>query len=356
MSSTNYPSTRKPLLFIVAGLIVFSLYLYYFVGIGDLLEALKNVNAGDYVFFYFLAICSTLLGLFFWAASWKTVLKILSVNLKMTKAFLFFWSGYFLDLLVPSETIGGEITRLYLTHHETQRDLGSIAASAIVNRLLEYLIVAVGLSTSVVILFLNYSLPNLVSGFMILVLVGTLIYLIILLFLALNKRAAEIIAFIGIKLLRILRLKKSAATEENTKASLEIFYDGFRTFRQNPKWLVIPIVFQLSWFFFNYMVYVLVFDALGYQGVSFSFLIVVYFIASSIQGATASLSVGSLDIILSQIFVLFGLSVAESGVAVVVLRSVTFWFPLLFGYVVAQVVGARTIFRAESRKKLSLSN
>jgi len=164
--------------------------------------------------------------------------------------------------------------------------LALIAASAIVNRLLEYLIVAVGLSTSVAILFLSYSVPTLISGFMVLVLIGTLIYLTILLFLALSKRAAEIITSTGRRLMRTLRLRKSisSATEENSKASLETFYDGFKTFRQNPKWLVIPIFFQLSWFFFNYLAYVLVFDALGYAGISFGFLIVVYFIASAFKG------------------------------------------------------------------------
>jgi len=341
------------LLFIIAGLIVFSIYLYYFVGVGDLLKALERVDTGEYLLFYFLAIGSSMLALFFWAASWRTILQTLSVKLKMTKAFLFFWSGYFLDLLVPSQTIAGEITRLYLTHNETKQDLGAIAASAVVNRIVEYIIVSVGLFSSVTVLFLNYSVPSIISGFMVLVLIGTFIYLGILLSLVLSKRAAEVIASIGIRLLRILRLRKasSSATVENTKASLGVFYEGFRSFRQNPKQLVRPIVYQLLWFVLNYLVYVFVFNALGFRDISLGFLIVTYFIASSIQGATASFSVGSLDIILTQIFVLFGLSMAESGVAGVVLRSVTFWFPLLFGYVIAQVVGARSIFRAEARKR-----
>ncbi len=345
MVAAKYSSNRKSLLFIVVGLIAFGLYLYYFVGIQELFDVLRTLNTGKYVFFYALAIACGMLALFFWTASWKTVLQMFSVRLKMGRAFLYFWVGYFFDLLFPSGTIASEVTRLYLIHNETKQDLGAIAASAIINRIVEYLMTAIGLTSSVIIALLLLSLPPLISDFLLLVLRGTLVYLTILLSLALKKKSAEFIVSIGLKLMQFLHLRrsKSAETAENTKKSLELFYQAFQTVRKSPRKLVRPFVYQLSYLTLSILVYVAVFEALGFRNISIGFLIIVYFIASSIQGATASFSVGSLDIILATVFNFNGMTPADSGIAVVVLRSVTYWIPLLIGYTVAQLVGARNI-------------
>ncbi len=266
---------------------------------------------------------------------------------------MIFWVGYFFDLIIPSETIGSELTRLYLVHNETRGAFPSIAASAIANRIVEYSIVATGLSISVAVILSTGALPPIVSGFLTLVLVGVLVYLAILLFLALEKRAAAIIVSIGFKLLRFLRLKKyqSADAEERARKSLNTFYGCFQTFRENPKTLVKPLIFQLFSFLFNLAVYILAFTALGIYNLSFGFFVLTFFIASSIQGATASLSVGSLDIILLTVFTLYGVISALSGVAVIVLRSVTYWFPLLLSYALVQVYGLSKVRKIRSNEK-----
>jgi uncharacterized protein (TIRG00374 family) len=328
----------------VAGLIAFGLYLYFFVGIDELFLSLQKINTTEYLFFFSLAIASMVLALFCWAASWKTILRTLSVNLNIKKSFTIFMVGYFLDLVIPSETIGSELTRLYLVHHETQGDLGAIAASAVTNRIVEYSIVAVGLSSSVLVLISSGNVPSLVSGFLYLVLVGVLVYLTILLFLALKERAAEVIVSIGLRLLRFLRLRRYSSTNtDRSKASLVVFYNGFKTFRQNPEKLAKPLILQLFSFLFNIAVYVLVFEALGIQNLSLGFFVLAFFIASAIQGATASLSVGSLDIILVTVFILYGIPPAISGIAVIMLRTVTYWFPLLASYAMIQVYGVQNI-------------
>lgn len=335
------------------GLIVFVLYLYYFVGINDIIYTLERVNTGQYLLFFSLAFGSMLLAFFFWTAAWRTMLQTLSINLSIRKAFMIFWVGYFFDLIIPSQTIGSEVTRLYLVRNETKGNLASIAASAIANRIVEYSIVATGLFISVAAILSTGALPSIVSGFLTLVLIGVLVYLAILLFLAFEKRAAAIIVSIGFKLLRFLRLKKYQSTdaEENTRKSLNTFYGCFGTFRKNPRTLVKPFIFQLLSFLFNLAVYILAFMALGIYNLSFGFFVLTFFIASSIQGATASLSVGSLDIILLTVFTLYGVVSGISGVAVIVLRSVTYWFPLLLSYALVQVYGLRKIRNIRSKGK-----
>jgi uncharacterized protein (TIRG00374 family) len=340
----------------IVGLIAFALYLYFFVGIGQLVSVIQEINTGEYVLFYSLAIVTLVLALLCWTASWRTILHTLSVELSIRKAFMIFWVGYFVDLVVPSETIGSELTRLYLVRNETQGDLGAIAAAAVTNRIAEYIIVVSGLFISVVIMLSAENLPGVISGFMVFVLSGALIYLTILLYLALSERAATVIVSIWYKLKKLVRLRKTSKLDMSDKArkSLAIFYDGFKTFRQNPRHLLKPLSFQVLAFLLNLVVYVLVFESLGFRYVSFEFYIVMYFIGSAIQASTASFSVGSLDIILTTIFILYGIPRAASGIAVVVLRSATYWAPLLISYVIVQLVGVKNIVgkQAEVREQL----
>lgn len=337
----------------IVGLIAFSLYLYFFVGVNQLISALEKINTTDYLFLYTLAIGTVVLGLLCWTASWRAILEYLSVRLGMKEAFLFFWVGYFVDLIIPSEAIGGELTRLYLVHNETEGDLGAIAASAVTNRIVEYIIVAGGLLTSIVVMLSTGNLPSVISDFLILVLSGSVVYLAILLYLALSERAAAVLVSIWYKLKRLVRLRKSSAFDMTEKAriSLAVFYEGFKTFRQNPKRLIKPLIFQILSFLLNLVVYVLVFASLGFQYLPFEFYILMYFIGSAIQASAAGFSVGSLDIILATVFILYGIPAGTSGIAVVVLRSATYWIPLLISYAMVQVVGVRSILGQQSEER-----
>jgi uncharacterized protein (TIRG00374 family) len=350
--AASYFSARRSALFMIGGLIAFALYLYFFVGIGQLVSALGEINTGEYLLFYSLAIGTLVLALLCWTASWRTILQTLAVKISLRKAFMIFWVGFFVDLVVPSETIGSELTRLYLVHNETKGDLGAIAASAVTNRIAEYLIVVTGLFTSVLIILSAGNLPSIITGFLILVLNGAMIYLAILLYLALSEHAATVLVSIWYKLKKLVRLRKTSEVDLSDKAkkSLAIFYDGFKTFRQNPRRLTKPLIFQLLTFLLNLAVYVLVFEALGFQYLSFEFYILIYFVASAIQATTATLSVGSLDIILTTIFILYGIPKATSGIAVVVLRGAIYWIPLLISYIMVQVVGVRNILEKQSEE------
>jgi uncharacterized protein (TIRG00374 family) len=356
LSPAAYFSARKSLLFMVGGLIAFSLYLYFFVGVDQLVSALDRINTEYYLLFYTVAIGAVVLALLFWTAAWRTLLQELSVELRMKEAFLFFWVGYFVDLVVPSQTIGGELTRLYLVRNETNGDLGAIAASAVTNRIVEYVIVTVGLFISVVVMLVAGNLPGIISDFLILVLSGSVIYLAILLYLALSERAATVLVSIWYKLKKLVRLKKSSAVDmsENARASLAVFYDGFKSFRRSPKRLIEPLFFQFLSFVFNLGAYYLVFASLGFQSLPFEFYILMYFIGTAVQASTASFSVGSLDIILATAFILYGIPAGDSGIAVVVLRSATYWIPLLVSFVMVQVVGVRNVLGQQSEEMKQL--
>ena len=345
MSAAKYLSTRKSFFFIFIGLPSFALYLYFFAGFKQILSVLQGVNPEQYALFYSLAIGAVVIGNFFWSVSWRAVLNSLSVKMSMKSAFIYYWAGYFVDLVVPCQMVCGEVTRLYLVHKETNESYGSIAAGGVANRIVAYIIVVAGLYTSAILLYTQSNIPAIISSVFIFVLAGASIYLVILLYLAFSKQAAGKIATLGLKLLRVLRPKKYQSSElsAGTKESLAAFYQGFQVFREKPNYLVKPFIFLTLSFLVSLSAYILVFFALGIHGQSLGFFIVLYFIAGSLTDAAASFSVGTLDILLATLFILYGLNPALSGITAALVRVVTFWFPLIVGYIIVQIVGAKNL-------------
>jgi len=352
LSAFKYLSTRKAFYFMFVGLAVFVLYLYFFAGFKQILTVLKGVNPLQYAFFFFLAICAMLLANFFWLLSWRNVLKTVSVKISLKNAFLYYWTGYFVDLVVPCETVCGEVTRLYLVHKETDDSYGIIGAGGVTNRIIAYIIVVTGLYTSAGLLFIKANIPPVILTVLIFILFGATLYLAVLLYLALSKKSAGIIAKFALRIMRTIRPKKyrSSDLSDETKKTLASFYTGFKTFRGRPKSLVKPFIFLAVSWVFSFFQYVLVFFALGIFSQSFSFFIIIYFIAGSLTDAAASFSVGTLDIILATIFVVYGLSPALSGITAALVRTVTFWSPLILGYIVVQAFGAKKLLAPSTKR------
>jgi len=53
--------------------------------------------------------------------------------------------------------------------------------------------------------------------------------------------------------------------------------------------------------------------------------------------------VGLLEVILTSIFVLYGLPLTNAFITALLLRSASFWFPLFFGFVAVQIMGVRNL-------------
>jgi glycosyltransferase 2 family protein len=339
----------------IIGLLIFTLYLYFSVGFNQIFIVVQNVNLSAYLTFYLLAIGSMLVVMLCWVSSWRGFLKALGVKISLKKAYLYYWSGFFLDLIVPCQQICGEVTRLYLVQKDTKHNYGAIGAAGIANRLVAYSIVTTGLTAGVFYLLIRNKVPAFAQTILVLSWVGALAYLTVLLSLALKTNAADKIANAIFKLLKALRIKRyrtQTGLSPNLVASLKSFHEGFEFFRGNPRYLVRPIFLQLTAYILNLLIYVLVFYSLGFHGLIFDFFILTYFLAGAVQDATSAFSVGGLEILLTNVFIFFGIPAASSGVAAAVLRSVTFWFPLVVGYIIVQVVGAKKLLSPEERRKI----
>ncbi len=340
----NYLSIRKSALFMVVGLVAFIIYLYFFIGIPQILKVLSNINSSQYAFYYSLSLVAVLASVFFWSAAWNSILRSLSIKISYKRAYLYYWVGYFSDLVIPCATICGELTRLYLVQKQTKEDYGVLAASAITNRIAAYTIVALGLYSGAILIFLKPDVPPIISNIFIVFLIGVTIYFAVLLYLAFVEQAAKNITNLYQKILKTLRPKSYHPEKEaQTQESLTNYYKGFKKFRQNPRLLIKPIIFHFISYLLGLSVYVLIFYALGIPS-TIEFYVVIYFIAVAVQDAAASFSVGSLDIILATIFLLYGLNPGVSGITALLVRSAGFWFPLFVGFLAVQYMGTKNLF------------
>jgi uncharacterized protein (TIRG00374 family) len=328
----------------IIGLIVFLVYLYFFIGLPKIMFVITNLNSGQYALFYSLALACVLLSVFFWSAAWNSILKNLKINLSYRKAYLYYWVGYFTDLVIPCATVCGELTRLYLVQKETEKNYGAIAASAVTNRIVAYIIVTSGLYVGATFIFLTPNAPDVITDLFAVFLIGTTLYLAVLLFLALVKKSSEPVSQIYFKVIKTFRPKSyTPAFVVNTQTSLASFYSGFQIFREHPKLLIKPFILHALSYFFGLLVFVFIFFALGIPVNTPQFYIVIYFIATAVQDASASFSVGGLEILLATIFILYGISSGASGVTAIILRSASFWFPLFVGFICLQIVGTEKL-------------
>jgi len=348
LSFSRYVSVKKSALFMIAGLIVFLIYLYFYIGIGQIEFVLKNVNSSQFAFYYSIALSAVLVSVFLWSVAWNSILRALSVHVSYRRAYLYYWVSYFTDLVVPCATVCGELTRLYLVQKETQENYGALASAAVTNRIVAYTIVTIGLYSGAVLIFSRPTVSPAIGNVFILFLVGVTIYMGVLLYLAFSKQAAKNLTGIYLKLIKTFRPKHFyQAKMEKTQKSLSDFYDGFKSFREKPKLLIKPFFFHALSYILGLVVYILIFYALGIPSSNPEFYIVVFFIATAVQDAAASFSVGSLEILLATIFLLYGINPGISGITAVILRSAGFWFPLLVGFVCVQIVGAKNLLAAK---------
>jgi uncharacterized protein (TIRG00374 family) len=150
-------------------------------------------------------------------------------------------------------------------------------------------------------------------------------------------------------------MKRFSPEDLSMKAegALTVFHQGFETFRKSPRQLIKPLFFQVLALLLNISVYMLVFYSLGVKNLYIDFFIIAYFIVGTVQIAAAVFSVGTLEIILTNLFVLYGVPLGLSGIAATLLRLLTFWLPIIVGYVTVQVIGARSLLNPKARESLA---
>jgi uncharacterized protein (TIRG00374 family) len=287
------PTPGKPKLTVttvllpIVGLIAFFLYLLLFnVDLPQILATAEKANP----LIYSAAILVSLLEVFFYATSWRSILSYLYVKISVVRSYLFVWYGIFLDIVIPAESISGELCRVYLVNREQCGTSGKVVASVVIHRLIGMGMNILFLLVGIYLLFTEGTVAPLIFNLILFFTVAITAIMVLLVVISAKEtwslrvigaliRAGEFITRGKWKQLQVFK--------EQAVQDARIFHTSMKEFLRKPKTLVLPTLFTgINWFCSLSVPY-LVFLSLG-KPVSWS----VILITSAIVVAVKSIPIG----------------------------------------------------------------
>jgi uncharacterized protein (TIRG00374 family) len=331
---------RRTLPFLLVGLLVFIVYLYFFVNIHEMIATVKGIN----LFYYSLAVVVLLLNMLFSAIIWQYFLRSLSINVPFRRTLLFDFIGSFVDTLIPAEAISGDASRAYLMSKESSKNPGKVVASLVGDRILSMIITLSSLIIASTSLFITrYRLPSFVLNFILLVVIGITISLVFIFLVCLKEELTQKIIDSLLRFCNFLlrgRLKIGSLRSKIRKA-LRDFHQSVEFLGGNPKSLVWPAVFSAIAWLLSVLLSFLVFVSLNHP-VSFNAILIVYSISCTVQTLPLGTpAVGLMEIIITSLYAMLGVPLGISAAATVLTRVITVWLRFFIGFVAFQWVGIK---------------
>jgi uncharacterized protein (TIRG00374 family) len=333
-------------IFFVAGIFVFLLYLYFFVPFRDVVQTLEHVNP----IYFLLASSALFISAAFYSLAWQRLLDMLSVKASFLKAFQFTWVANFVDILVPAESVSGDISRIYLMSKESGGNTGKVVASVVSHRILATTVTIASLIASAVYFGVNYKPPLLILELVSIVAACSVIFIGLLFYLSMRIEATEkIVNWLINLLVRISRGRwKLERLKESAVKTLSTFHEGIVVLSENPKGLILPLVFSIFAWISDILIAVLVFLSLGplETTISLSAIVIVYSISVAIHYIPiVSGELGILEIVMTSLFTLLGnpQAIAVFAVATILIRLLTLWGRLFVGGLIVQFMGIKSL-------------
>ncbi len=340
----------------IFGLVAFILYLWFFVGFDGLFTLLSRLNVYQYATFFSLAVAALFAAVVFDTLIWRSLLQSLDMDIKFRRLLLYNWIGNFVELIIPSATIGGEVARIALSQKDLKNNTGVAAATVIGSRLITTVVYSGGLLVGFMLLLLTHQLPMYLVAPVAVVAVATSAIIAIVLLVAFKASAAQKIinaAMWAVK--RIIKNpQKQQTIQEKLEQTLSSFSCVFRTFKNQPRQLIKPAFYAgLAWVF-NLAVYLMIFYAFNFMTLSIFDLATVYCIITSVETATAGIPVGAVEVTMVNLFAVYGVPLVVAGAATTVVRLLTFWSQIIVGYSMVEWIGAKSLLQGDLKNTLRL--
>jgi uncharacterized protein (TIRG00374 family) len=338
--------TWKTVPLLLVGLLVFFLYLY-FLGLDKIAASLQSTN----LVWYSLAFIIVTLNMLLYSLAWLYFLRSLSVKASLKDAFIFTWVGNFVDLLVPAETVSGEISKAYLMSRSSGgENAGKVVASVVSHRILNMTITLTALIVGSLLFIVNY--PVEISGFALLllsaVIFGTAIAVVFLIIICMKESITEKISDWILRFAAFISRGRWQLTNlrSRTRGMLKAFHHGIKSLGKSPKALILPVVLTLAAWFLNLLVPFLTFVSIGHS-VDLSVIIIVYSLSFAIRSIPIGVpgDVGLTESVMTGFYILLGVPSDISAASTILAAIATIGFKLLVGYVAVQWVGVKILTR-----------
>jgi uncharacterized protein (TIRG00374 family) len=353
MVSTKPKVTWKTVLLPVLGLIVFFLYIYIFnVDIWQIIATVQTINP----YIYFLAAVAVILDTLFFTMAWYFLLRFLSVKLSIAKSLLFVWFGIFVDILIPAESVSGEISKIYLVTKEQNGTAGKVTASLVAQRLIGMTINIVTLFIGAILLLTERQLAGFMLNLILILVTFTFLFLFLLLLLCIKERWTLRIVDAVLRFAERVsrgRWKLTKVREEVVEAA-KAFHGAMRDFGHAPKTLIVATSFSsISWIL-ALVAFQLSFLSVGYTAISWSEILVIGSIFTAVKSIPIGVpfEVGLPEITLTTLFYWVDVPIETGATVTILMRILTLWFRFLIGFVAQQWLGIKTITAPSTNSKI----
>jgi len=323
------PSIKKLVVIpALLGYMALVLYLFYFVGITELILVVGRVNLGIYA----LAIASVVMSLMFHTLVWFQLLKSLSIGLTFRRTYILYWVGVFVDNLIPGGW-SGDLFKAYLLNKDPAVQSGKAVASVVAKNMYEAIFNLANMIFGFVLLSWNYTL----EGSLFITLGGVMMLLtlplIILLVVSFKLEGAKKVVATFFGFISRVGKKRWELSELQTKVNKALgdYHEGMRILIQNPRMLFKPILLSFFAWGFEVVTLLLVFASLG-QLIPPDKIIIVRSIAGNIE-AQGYAFIGYAQIITSEIYRALGVPFAIGASVALLGGVVIFWLKTGMAYI-----------------------
>jgi uncharacterized protein (TIRG00374 family) len=339
MVSIKPKVTRKIVLLPIIGLVAFFLYIYLFKV--DIPAIIATAQRADPVL-YVAAILLGLVEVFFYAISWRALINFLSVKISVIKSYLYVWYGIFMDIIIPAESISGEVSRVYLVMREQSGTSGKVIASLVTHRLLGMGINIAVLIIGISLLFGEPHVDPLIFNLILFFTVAIAAILLLLILLSFKEKLSLKVINALIRLGDFLTRRKWKLFNkfrEEAYRSTKMFHDSMQEYRRKPKALAVSLFFLVLNWTCSLSIPYIVFLSLGYH-ISWSIVLITSAIVVAVKSIPIGVpfEVGLPEITMTTLYTsLLGIQAAGiCATATILTRIITLWLRFFIGFLAQQ--------------------
>ena len=332
---------KKVLIFLLFGLLIMAVMLY-FIGIDEVIEALKLSN----LWLVLLAIVIQIFTYFLYTWRWNIINKTADMDLGIKKSLPMVLVSLAVNNITPSGRGGGEPVRAYLLAKEGHFKFEDTFATVIADRALDtFPFVILAILTIIGIIF-TFSLDIKLIAFLVIMVTLITAGVILLLYVCINEAFGVKLTSWIIKIVSRFYKKFNEDTEERIIDAVKTFQARMNALLRERSILyyALPLSFVI-WIFEILRVYV-VFLAFGAK-VS-PIVIGEVFILASFVGMVPLLpgGLGAVDGIMILFYANAGITASLSAAATVVERLISFWMTTFVGLIFLTMFGTSVLDKA----------
>jgi len=329
----------KKTIFFLGISILILLVMLWFVGIDDVLNALKIANLA----FIALAIVFQVITYFLYTFRWQLLNQVTNIDVSIKKLLPMVLVGLAVNNITPSGRGGGEPVRAYILAKEENYPFQQTFATVVADRALDTFPFVVLAALTIIGMTFYFNIDSLLLVVMILAVIAIIGILALLIYMCINPGFGKRVDGWIIGLVRRFYKKNSDELEEKIHQAIFGFQDTMALLISNRKVLYTTI--PLSFFIWIMEILRVYFVFLAFGAHVSPIIIGEVFIVASLVGMIPLLpgGLGAIDGAMILFYSAAGISSSISAAATVIERLISFWMATIIGLLILPHYGSSVL-------------